>query len=43
MVVVESHPTKNVNPRTVNLTQRRLLSPVFAFTREIVKRSNSWF
>ena len=29
-------PDENVNPRTVNLTQRRLLSPVFAFTRELV-------
>ena len=29
-------PDESVNPRTVNLTQRRLLSPVFAFTRELV-------
>jgi carboxyl-terminal processing protease len=29
-------PDENVNPRTVNLTQRRLLSPTFAFTRELV-------
>jgi carboxyl-terminal processing protease len=29
-------PDENVNPRTVNLAQRRLLSPVFAFTRELV-------
>ena len=29
-------PDETVKPRTVNLTQRRLLSPVFAFTRELV-------
>ncbi len=29
-------PDESVNPRTVNLTQRRLLSPSFAFTRELV-------
>lgn len=29
-------PDENVNPRTINLPQRRLLSPVFAFTRELV-------
>ncbi len=29
-------PDESVNPRTVNLTQRRLLSPTFAFTRELV-------
>lgn len=29
-------PDENVGPRTVNLMQRRLLSPVFAFTRELV-------
>ena len=29
-------PDENVNPRTVNLAQRRLLSPMFAFTRELV-------
>jgi carboxyl-terminal processing protease len=29
-------PDEAVGPRTVNLTQRRLLSPVFAFTRELV-------
>ncbi|HET7286208.1 MAG TPA: S41 family peptidase, partial [Pyrinomonadaceae bacterium] len=29
-------PDESVGPRTVNLTQRRLLSPVFAFTRELV-------
>ncbi len=29
-------PDENVNPRTVNLTQRRLLSPAFAFSRELV-------
>ena len=29
-------PDESVNPRTINLTQRRLLSPVFAFTRELV-------
>ena len=29
-------PDEVVNPRTVNLTQRRLLSPIFAFTRELV-------
>ena len=29
-------PDEVVNPRTVNLTQRRLLSPLFAFTRELV-------
>src|SRR5215208_3616497 len=29
-------PDESVNPRTVNLSQRRLLSPTFAFTRELV-------
>jgi len=29
-------PDEAVGPRTVNLTQRRLLSPTFAFTRELV-------
>ncbi|HEX3248093.1 MAG TPA: S41 family peptidase [Pyrinomonadaceae bacterium] len=29
-------PDENVGPRTVNLTQRRLLSPAFAFSRELV-------
>ena len=29
-------PDEAVSPRTVSLTQRRLLSPVFAFTRELV-------
>jgi carboxyl-terminal processing protease len=29
-------PDESVGPRTVNLTQRRLLSPVFAFSRELV-------
>jgi carboxyl-terminal processing protease len=29
-------PDENVTPRTVNLSQRRLLSPTFAFTRELV-------
>jgi carboxyl-terminal processing protease len=29
-------PDEVVNQRTVNLTQRRLLSPTFAFTRELV-------
>jgi carboxyl-terminal processing protease len=29
-------PDENVGPRMVNLTQRRLLSPTFAFTREFV-------
>jgi carboxyl-terminal processing protease len=29
-------PDESVGPRTANLTQRRLLSPVFAFTRELV-------
>jgi carboxyl-terminal processing protease len=29
-------PDEVVNPRTVNLTQRRLLSPLFSFTRELV-------
>lgn len=29
-------PDENVNPRTVNLTQRRMLSPIFAFVRELV-------
>jgi carboxyl-terminal processing protease len=29
-------PDESVNPRTVNFTQRRLLSPTFAFTRELV-------
>ena len=35
MAAVES-PDEAVGPRTVNLTQRRLLSPTFAFTRELV-------
>ena len=29
-------PDEPIGPRTVNLTQRRLLSPTFAFTRELV-------
>ena len=29
-------PDESVNPRTINLSQRRLLSPTFAFTRELV-------
>ena len=29
-------PDESVNPRTVNLAQRRLLSPTFAFARELV-------
>ncbi|HJT68105.1 MAG TPA: S41 family peptidase [Pyrinomonadaceae bacterium] len=29
-------PDENVDPRTTNLTQRRLLSPTFAFAREFV-------
>lgn len=29
-------PDESVKPRTVNLTQRRLLSPTFSFTRELV-------
>jgi carboxyl-terminal processing protease len=29
-------PDESVGPRMVNLTQRRLLSPAFAFTRELV-------
>jgi carboxyl-terminal processing protease len=29
-------PDESVNPRSVNLTQRRLLSPAFAFARELV-------
>ena len=29
-------PDESVNGRTINLTQRRLLSPTFAFTRELV-------
>lgn len=29
-------PDESVGPRTANLTQRRLLSPVFAFARELV-------
>lgn len=29
-------PDESVNPRTVNLTQRRLLSPTFAFARDLV-------
>ena len=29
-------PDETVKPRTINLTQRRLLSPLFAFTRELV-------
>ena len=29
-------PDENVNPRTVNITQRRMLSPIFSFTRELV-------
>ena len=29
-------PDESVGPRTTNLTQRRMLSPIFAFTRELV-------
>ena len=29
-------PDEVVNPRTINLTQRRLMSPLFAFSRELV-------
>ena len=29
-------PDENVDPRTVNLTQRRMLSPIFTFVRELV-------
>jgi len=29
-------PDESINARTVNLSQRRMLSPVFAFTRELV-------
>ena len=29
-------PDESIGPRTVNLTQRRLLSPAFSFTRELV-------
>ena len=29
-------PDENIRPRTINFTQRRLLSPIFAFTRELV-------
>lgn len=29
-------PDENITPRTINFTQRRLLSPIFAFTRELV-------
>ena len=29
-------PDESIGPRTVNLTQRRLLSPTFAFTRDLV-------
>jgi carboxyl-terminal processing protease len=29
-------PDESIGPRTVNLTQRRLLSPAFAFTRDLV-------
>src|SRR5687767_2865395 len=29
-------PDENVNPRTVNLTQRRMLSPIFSFVRDLV-------
>jgi carboxyl-terminal processing protease len=29
-------PDESVNPRTINVSQRRLLSPTFAFTRELV-------
>lgn len=29
-------PDENVGPRTTNLSQRRLLSPIFAFARELV-------
>jgi carboxyl-terminal processing protease len=29
-------PDENVTPRTVNLTQRRMLSPIFSFVRELV-------
>ena len=29
-------PDESIGPRTVNFTQRRLLSPAFAFTRDLV-------
>lgn len=29
-------PDENVRPRTTNLTQRRMLSPIFSFVRELV-------
>jgi carboxyl-terminal processing protease len=29
-------PDESVNPRTVNITQRRMLSPLFSFVRELV-------
>jgi len=29
-------PDENVGPRTVNMTQRRMLSPIFSFVRELV-------
>jgi carboxyl-terminal processing protease len=29
-------PDENVGPRTTNLTQRRMLSPIFSFVRELV-------
>ena len=29
-------PDENVNPRTVNIAQRRMLSPIFSFVRELV-------
>src|SRR6202008_2625690 len=29
-------PDESVNPKTINAAQRRLLTPIFAFTRELV-------
>ena len=36
-------PDESIGPRTVNLTQRRLLSPAFAFTRDLVNGRISGF
>ena len=36
-------PDENVEPRTVSLFQRRLLSPIFAFTRDLVNQRINGF
>ena len=36
-------PDETIGPRTVNMTQRRLLSPAFAFTRDLVNGRISGF